>query len=407
MKSSREKTKSRSLVMPWALFLGILAGFVACCVLGKKSSRTHVFTRFERFHQVLCPEALFYPPASQVQILAQKRTKKELINVVIGGSSLSNGARQLPHELWSNKLAALLGPDYRVLNLGFRASGTGEFGAIIAETLLQRRRIIFVADMAPARGIIDPDGRKHRYFFWDAWYKGVIDKNVPRRAAWVASLPGVRSNEIEFKELRTGAWLSSFFYFNDFWNTVTYTHGGAIWNPVTRGDSFRPRMLLGDNETGPLPLDDRLAAMDRYLSPEAFVKLGYTDQFRKLPDGHFEADASWLRSYREGMENQLPNEVLRRRTLVLLHRGNPYFLDRLSEENRNLWAARVAVTQQVAGELGTHSIVIGDGFPWEDYADHFHLTGSGGEKMAALAAPAVRELAKQLGYESELKTQKE
>jgi hypothetical protein len=400
MKSSIKKSTPGNLIIPWALFLGVIVAFGACCHQGWKWSKTHVYTRFSRFHQVLCPETQYYPPASQVQILAQKRTKKELINVVIGGSSLSNGARQFPDEVWSDKLGELLGPEYRVLNLAFRAGGTSEGGAIIAETLLKKRRIVFVADMTPAGSALEPDGARHRYFFWDAWYKGMVDKRVPRRAAWLAKLADERSDDLPFKELRTGAWLGSLLFFNDFWNTAAYTHGGTVWNPVMQGDSFRPRRLLPDNETGPLPMEARLAAMDYYLPPVKFAERVFNEVFRQLPDGRWEADPGWLSLYRERMENGLPNEALRQRTLVLVHRGNPYCLDRLSAQEQAAWDARVTATQQVTGDLGMRSIVIGTEFTAEDYADHFHLTGSGGAKMAALAAPVIRELAKELGYET-------
>lgn len=407
MKGSTKKSTQANLLIPWALFLGVVVAFAACCRQGRTWSKTYLHTRFARFHQVLSPETHYYPPAAQVQILAQKRTKKDLINVVIGGSSLSNGARQFPDEVWSDRLAGLLGPDYRVLNLAFRAGSPGEGGAIIAETLLDKRQVIFVADMTPGGGAHEPDGARHQYFFWDAWYKGVVDKRIPRRASWIARLPGERSDDLPYKESRAGAWLGSLFYFNDFWNTAAYAHGGTIWNPVMQGGSFRPRMLLPDNETGPLPMEARLAAMDYYLPPEKFVEKGFRGEFRNLTDGSWEPEPAWLNLYRQKMEDVFPNERLRQRMLVLVHRGNPYCMDRLSPEDESAWDARVAVTQQVTGELGMRSIVIGSDFTAEDYADHFHLTGSGGAKMAALAAPAIREMAKALGYKAEPKIHKE
>ncbi|RBP47447.1 hypothetical protein DES53_101244 [Roseimicrobium gellanilyticum] len=85
----RIETGANPCIIPWALFLGVACGFVACCMAGRKTTEIHQLTEVNRFHQLITPEALFYPTASQVKQLALYRTKKAKINVIIGGVPFS------------------------------------------------------------------------------------------------------------------------------------------------------------------------------------------------------------------------------------------------------------------------------------------------------------------------------
>lgn len=395
--SAKEDTEDRFLV-PWALFAGVAMSFVACCVWGRKSAHTHQLIGVHRFHHLLTPESLFYPTASQVKQLALARTKNSRINVVVGGSSVLNGTGQQLTELWSKKLAALLGPRYCVVNLGFRGARTGEFGAIGAEMILARRRLIYLTDITSNAGALDVDGMPYRYLFWDAWYKGLIDQDIPGRNASIAQLPRKRSSDQGFAELRQSARLDSVLYFNDLWTTLAYNAGGTVWNRLCLSDSFKPRRAIRDTEPPPVPLHMRYARM---LGQEDFERLRTgmrLPMVRQDSSGQWITDADKLEDFRLGLERCMPNEELRHRTIAILHKFAPRTLSRMSPvEREHLAHLRKAIIPVLEVE-GMRTVVERRVFSDEDYADHIHLTPSGGEKLAALVAPAIRELSKSLGY---------
>ncbi|MEZ0274011.1 MAG: hypothetical protein ACAH88_03840 [Roseimicrobium sp.] len=401
MKRPAKKTKVRHFIVPWSLFAGVVASFVACCMAGKQTTKTHQLVHFTRFHQKLSPESLFYPTASQVQRLVLARTKKERINVIIGGGSVLQGTGQRFNEVWVDKLAELLGPDYRVVNLACRGARTGEFGAIAAEMVLDRRRVILLTDISPGVCEDDPDGYVYRYFFWDAWCKRLIDQSIPRRSARMAELRGERISNSKFAELLRGAQLDSTLYFHDLWNTATYTTGSAVWNPICQGESFQPRKLTRDNEPGALPVAERPAAMERIVSFDKYKLNILKTAFKKGADGQWNADAAWSEAFKIRMDNILPNIALRQRTIVVVHQFNAHCVNRLSEDEQAHLSAQTFITSKVLAELGIRSVEMRTaGLTEEDHADHIHLSSSGGEKLGKIVAPAIRELAKSLGYEA-------
>lgn len=399
MRPRVEKSGRHAFIVPWALFLGCLTAFAACCVAGRRCSETHVLTRVHRFHQLLTPESLFYPTASQVKQLAMARTRKSRINVIIGGSSVLNGSGQQAHELWSDKLAALLGPEYRVVNLGFRAAAPGEFGALGAEMIMKRRRVIFISDVPPGgSAAYSADGRMHRYFFWDAWYKKLINRTLPLRREGVEELLSERRSDPKFFELRAGARLDSACYYNDLWNTWTYTQGGTIWNTICISDSFKPRRQLADNEPKPPPREVRHAAATR-AQDVARVS-------RKIvpPDMHKDAQGKWTlppdsrAAIRKCIDVNFPNGELRPRTIAIVTRYEPSCLAVLTQEQREQAEALAHITGEQIEEAGMRHVDFDGQFTDDDFADHVHLTASGGEKLAHKVAPMIQELAVALGY---------
>ncbi|QIF00797.1 hypothetical protein [Roseimicrobium sp. ORNL1] len=341
---------------------------------------------------------MFYPTASHVYRLGLARTKKERINVIIGGSSVLNGTGQAANELWTDKLSELLGPDYRVLNLGFRAAAPGEFGAIGAEMLLDRRRVIFVSIIYPAGVAGQPDGVFFRYFFWDAWYKGLIDRNLPDRAASVAGLDKKRESDPKYFELRRGAWLNAHLFFNDWWNTLVYTKGGTVWNLVTQSDSFSPRIQFEDLEPAAAPLDQRLEAVRQNLAVNPYKGKILKMPLKKDADGEWIPDAKWFGGWSGEMKYIFPNEVLRQRTIVVVHRPHALAFEGMTEDELGCWSALSSLTARVVEENGMRSFDMGFMSEPDDFNDLIHLSGKGGERLAMQLAPDIRKLAKDLGY---------
>jgi hypothetical protein len=399
MKTAAPTFDWENALVPWALLLGAVLAFGLCCFAGRSTTKENQFTRFKRFHRVLSPEAHFYPTANQVRRLALARTRKDRINVIIGGSSVMNGAFQRHNEVWSDHLGKLLGDDFRVLNLALRAGEPGEFGALTAEMIQnQRDHLIYVTDMFPLVCGTDPDGRNFKYFFWDAWNKGLIDSSLPQRLESVSNVMGNRRGDEKFGELFLGGKWDSRTYFADLWTTLNYKRFGTLWNPVTGANSFKPRHVFEDHDSGPLPLDERKWQLDHGISLEEFKRLWFSPEFTPNASGQWEADMGFLSAFQAKVETAFPNKTLREHTVVAVQRLNAYRIDQLSKTDQAQWSAQIDATRKVLGDLGMRSVEVGKGFTAEDYADYTHFTASGGEKMAELLAPIIREMSNQLGY---------
>jgi hypothetical protein len=405
MKRRVENNGRHAFIVPWALFLGCLTAFAACCMAGRRCSETHVLTRVHRFHQLLTPESLFYPTASQVKQLAMARTRKSRINVIIGGSSVLNGCGQQAHELWSDKLAEILGPEYRVVNLGFRAALPGEFGALGAEMIMNRRRVILLTDVPPGGGDSTAvDGRMHRYFYWDAWYKRLIDRKLPLRQAGVAALLNERKSDPTFFELRAGARLDSACFYNDLWNAWTYTQGGTIWNTLCRSDSFKARMLVPDNEPKPPTKEVRHAAADRVHDVQRLSNHVAPPRMEKDSHGQWLVPSHRALSIQKNIDASFPNAELRRRTIAIVTSYEPSGLAGMTHEQREQFAAVSNFVEERLMAAGMRCARMDGQFTDDDFADYVHLSASGGEKLAQKVAPIIRELAATLGYKEQSET---
>src|ERR1035441_7950718 len=123
------------LLAPYALFLGAILSFLACCIGGYVVSGMNYFKGFERFHRLIGPESSYYPTASQVRAIATSRLDRDKIAVVIGGNSILYGTGQRVDHVWTKELQILLGDRFRVINFAMRGATAGEFGATAAEVL--------------------------------------------------------------------------------------------------------------------------------------------------------------------------------------------------------------------------------------------------------------------------------
>ena len=245
------------LIAPRALLLGVAVSFLACCAAGFLASRRNPFRHVERFHQMLSPEALFYPTASQVLRLAEGRAGPDQVAVLVGGSSILHGTGQTAEQVWTRKLQALLGERYRVVNLGFRSAETVEFGAVVAEALgRDHKKVILITDLHPGRMHPDPDGSRFKRFFWDARCKGLLlphperdrrldeeirearelERSVGREALQAQG----RWTQEQLLELRAHTRLDGALYFQDLWNAVAYEHFFSVWTPLSRASVTRP-----------------------------------------------------------------------------------------------------------------------------------------------------------------------
>jgi hypothetical protein len=384
------------LLVPRALLLGVVGAFAACCLSGYLAGQKNLYMPFVRFHRFLNPESCYFPTASQVRAMARGYFKKDKITVIVGGNSILFGSNQWPANVWSRHLQENLGKRFQVLNLAVPAAYTNEFGAWGAEIIARDYpRLIFITDFGGSTLPSSLDGCRYRYFFWDAYYKGLLSHDTVRRQA-LEGLIAQRSRndyqppEVEkapentpdgFAELLRRSWLDNYLRFQDFWTAVAYKRFATVWTWPVEGKFLTARQYLEDPEKPRSTFDRRYPPATNQLHLDIVKRLLNTSP-ETVPAGvktSFTAD-------------------LAARTLFLAVRDSPYYVKQLTPEEQTHY--RRLFPQMVAAltAAGYHALDVGAGYSAWDYSDRCHLSEEGGEKMAAAVAPRVREMARQLGY---------
>jgi hypothetical protein len=386
------------LLAPYPLFLGVAVAFLSCCLLGFVS-RDRPYVGFERFHHYINPQTCFYPTASQLRATARATLPPDRIAVVVGGNSVLNGAGQgLP--LWTARLQELLGDEYRVINLAMCGAAPGEVGGVTAEMLLREypRLILITNTWAGASGRpSEPDGSLHRYFFWDAYYKGLL-LHPPDREERLREVAQNRALDDTYDELKRGLHLDAFLSYRDLWTGLAYSSFSTVWHPLLEGTFTQARARYVPDDTKPhasAPVPNDAAAVE-----------AVRDLLRHSPDFVLrpEKNAGPCRvnpAYADAMSREFqlcyPAE-LRRRTLLVIAHYNPYRVQQLTAEEQRRYYDLFPATIAIAEAAGLTALEIGRSYTTTDYFDWLHFTRSGGQKLAEDLAPKVRQLARGLGY---------
>jgi hypothetical protein len=391
---------------PYALFLGIILSFGACCVAGYVASHRNCFTDFERFHYYINIGSLFYPTALQVRSLAKARLDPDKIVVVVGGSSILYGTGQRPEHLWTRKLQSLLGDRYQVINFAMPGAHLTEFGGAAAEILsCDYPRLIFLTDPGPACTSPDPDGLgRYQYFFWDAYSKGLLTHDQPREER-LAELAVDRSNNDKFAELKTQMRLDSCLYFRDLWTTISYRRAATVWSPGVGSSFTKARQHYRDPDVNySLPLDMRYPASDNDINVEAVrgrIQNSRKYALRPIPRHTTRDDRGSEGRYTSFLERSVKlgfPEPFRKRTLMPLTHESPYYVDQLASHEKAAYNALFPATAHVLEQAGFPTIEIGRDYPVSAFCDRGHLSEEGGARMAEELAPKIREMAQRLGY---------
>jgi hypothetical protein len=351
-----------------AIVLLFGAGATLCSAAGYLSSASNHFARFTRFHSMISPEANFRPTARQVRALALEMLDRSKINVVVGGSSVMFGVGQPTGRIWTQKLAELLGDDYRVINLATKAGDVAGLASFTTEMLSREGfRVIYVTDLAVALTTQTIGTSWFEYFYWDAKARGYL-YDYPSRDRLLNEL----KPDEQYGWVATVEWLNSFLNFNELRNFVSYK-----WINLLRvdGQDSRPRQLYADPEIDP-------PQGMRYGFPEANLDLYiHLSQHRD--------DALWP-SVQRYFEAALPDPI-RKSTIVSLCLNSPGVSDFAPEAARQSWSELETLTANRVSASGAMPLPACDGFTAADYVDRVHLSISGGEKLAARVANAIRK----------------
>jgi hypothetical protein len=406
----------RSGLAARTVLIGAVAGFAGVCLLGRQAANENHLSHFLRFTQWDSPETKYYPTVGEMMSFIRAKAKPGQILVIVGGNSILRGVGQVPGRIWTQVLQDKLGPDYFVVNFAFDSSGITDGAAVVAEALRDEYpRQIYIANAAPAQAPAPDGSGVYRFIFWEAWYKGLLIDDPVRNAAIVQSnkIPTIENPAIGagLRELRAREWLDRFFYFQDFWNLITYKYFNTVWGFYMPG----PTQFLRARKTYPDPEPDSASfPMDaRYIPANLEVELinvrgcsQYTfmsydasgqPQMRKDPSGKWVVYQPLWDQFSAGIKGAMP-EALKKRTLVLMSHSSPYYVRLLTpdERERDALAYSHAVEMWKAG--GYDSIEYGQNYTVDDFGDRTHLTWTGGAKLAPLVADKVREMSKNLGY---------
>jgi hypothetical protein len=349
--------------------------------------------------------------------VVRTQVRPDQILVIVGGNSVLRGVGQPAGHIWSQALQKNLGPGYGVVNFAFNGSAITDAASVAAEALRREYpRQIYIANAGPAQPP-PPDGTGfYRFVFWEAYYKGLLVDD-PRRAAAIVEhnqSPDIQNpadGSAPLRELKAREWLDHLFYFQDLWNLITYKYVNTVWGYYMPGttDFLRPRKFYRDPEpdTSAYPMDVRYIPANleielnnvRGFSEYVYMSLDASGHYqtRKGPSGRWMPYAPTWDNFTGGIKMAMPEE-LKKRTLILLSRSSPYYLQRLTGEERE--RDDLAYVQSVATwrAAGYDAMDYGKGFTAEEYGDRTHVTMQGGAKLAILVADKIRAMAKNLGY---------
>ncbi len=385
---------------PRTFLAGLAAGLVLCSVVGRTVSHRGYHTAFTRFHQVISPEAQYYPTLGEMCGIVRMRCRPDQVLVIVGGNSVFNGVGQPAEKMWTVELQRRLGDRYVVLNFAFRGALCTDGGAVVAEVL--RREYphqVYVANALPF-GLPVPYGQDpYRYVYWEALHLGRLEDFGPRneQLAW---LEGTEYTWGQRFELWSRDWLDGALRFRDLWNWVGYEYLFTIQTPITphlpEAIWARKRFLDKEPDFETMPFGDKYRPGN--LEAEMNIVRGFSESYYlKDKRGEWRLRPSIRMRFEEVAEAAFPDD-LKGRTLIMLSRNNPYYVKQLSRDEalRDAAAYRDAVAEW--RKVGCDSSDYASDYDVADFGDRTHLSASGGRKLAEQVAARILEISRKRGY---------
>jgi hypothetical protein len=385
----------RSLHSPRALLAGVAFSFLACCAAGEWVSRRDTYAGQERFHPRLSLETHHYPTARQVIAFAEHRLDRDRVAVIVGGNSVLYGYGQDLPDLWTRHLQEELGDGYRVVNLGARGAHPAEFGGVVAEALSRKGYQVIYATGFGTPGIsqsfVDGSPDRYRYFFWDAYERGLLRDHPARQEELNQALAARRRDEA-FAELRRGTGIDRATSNRDLWTAVAYRHVATVWEPTVRASVLRPRCRYPDAEPLAGGVFSALPYEQRYPAAHEEACLAMARDWCGVHQ-RFTRGADWIRM----LQAVFPEED-RRHTLMVGVPDSPHFVRRLTSAEQAAYRATFAAAVTYFEDHGFSALAVGADWTEDDFFDRCHVGPHGSRKLAAEVAPKVRQMAEELGY---------
>lgn len=362
--------------------IGLLLSFAGLSVVGWFATEKNMFSNFQRSHQSISAESLFYATSRELVALVTEKLDPARISVIVAGSSVMRGNGQSEKELWSSNLQKELGDKFQVLNLAVNGGGPGGQGLYMAEWLArQGRKVIFVSDISIVGVGLTPDnGSTYRGFFFDALSRGYLDDFPERKELVYKSLKS--SDPALLTEYRIKSALNTYLNFNDFWTTTGYKYFSTVWTRLTLHDPWGPRQSYADAEAS----CDRPSAYKNYYAEEMNIMRGFANG---TPPGN-DVDAA--------VATTIPPSM-KQRSIFVVNRYSPFYYEKLKPEEQAGFNSNIEKAALKYQSLGITTVPLAPAYTAEDFCDRAHFSYSGGQKLAASLAPYIKLKAKELAYE--------
>lgn len=381
------------LLRPAYFFIGIITGFIACCIAGMIISHHARFAKFERFFRAISPEMHYYPTSSELLATAKHIVDPHKILVLVGGSSIFRGTGQNIDEVWTRDLQKLLGADYQVLNFAVNGGDLNSFGGTAYRILFEKfPNMIYVAT-ATYGGPPEIDGvSTYNYLFWDAYYKGLFHSDK----AELQKIHALRKTQMQDPagiEKHLLSFLDSYFYFRNLWNWVSYHVKMSVWTESAfKKRPFTARDRYIDETDATLKQQQfNVAHSPARFDAEVDLYKRIIESLADLSPKHPRMLGPRHEVTRRTFENAFSPEY-RKKTLCVFIRENPRQLSRLSKKHLAAHELIFTETARLTESLGYHAIDIGKDFRPDDYFDGGHLMASGGKKVAVQVAAKIKQM---------------
>lgn len=367
-----------------AFLAGLIVGTVILALVGSMVRPPHLISNFRRF-TISFNTRWFLATARELKAIVDA-TPRDKIVVVVGGSSVMQGATQAGSMVWTDALQQQLGERYVVLNMAQRSGASNDTGNVVAEMVLKDRRpLVYVCDAMVEHFGYLPIQSRYQPIVFDAWRRGYLIDWAPRDKEMRSAL---WSDSATLRGVAWGALLDFALNFKDLWNYVAFEWSGTIWNEVDRAASFTALRAVTDPEPTPEWLKANMPQL-RAVTPRDLSLL------HRMVAASDRAHWSGISTI---TETDFPQQ-LRAVTMVLVDLNNPAFLDELTPEERDRFMAQARSMQDLIERSGFPKVAIPEtGFGSEDFNDRVHLSVQGGRKLAGIVAPQIEAMAKDLGY---------
>jgi len=390
----------RPFFKPWTLLLGFVAGLVLLSVAGRTLIKRDLHPTAVRFHPMIAPDSQYEPTMGEMRAFVRARCRPDQILVIVGGNSILLGVGQPADRVWTKRLQENLGDRFAVVNLAFRGSSPTDGGAFVAESLRDEfPRQIYVANVAPIQAA-DPIGiESYRFILLDAYYKNLLLPWAPRDEELKAYFAAETDHARRF-ERRLGARIDAWLHYRDFWNWWSCTRFFTFPNPLVpdAAKTFRPRNRFTDEETdyNTIPFDQRFSptVVENDLK---ITRDTSASEYEQKPDGTWLLRPAAADQFTRFASRAFP-DTLKKRTLIIISRNSPYYTRQLPPAIQNRIETSIRDTVGIWEKLGYEALDYSRDFAPTDFGDRTHHTTQGGEKLAAAAAPKIREVATKLGY---------
>jgi hypothetical protein len=383
-------------------FLGGLAlGLAFLAWSGWKISRTDYHPNFIRFHQMISPIGNYYPTLPEMSAIVRAKCRRDQILVIVGGDSILLGIWQTEADVWSRRLQELLGDQYCVINFSFRGGSATDCGAVLAETLrAEFPRQILIADDPPVTDVLSIGSPPYRYMLWQAYFEGKLIDFPQREARLREFVSQNPESRVQVLETRISVGMDRVLHFHDLWNWITFDYFGTV--PSFREPYFplflKPRRGYADAEVdGTDPKYNESHYPASTLDAEIRIVRGASAYYSRNPNGRWVLAPATRADLSTYCDEAIPTP-LKKRTLVLITGNSPYYIRRLSSEDRQMVRQSTLDSAEIWRQAGYSSFEFGQDYSDTDFGDRDHLTKFGGWKLAAQVAPKIKSMAEELGY---------